>query len=84
MKTVLDLPEDLLERARHHAASANTTLEAMAEEGLRRLLDRTTPTPSNARITPVITHGQGLAPHLPSNFVANLRDFAYDDESHNP
>ncbi len=40
MKTTIDLPDDLLERAKAMAVSEQTTLKSLIEEGLRWVLSR--------------------------------------------
>jgi hypothetical protein len=40
MKTTIDLPDGLLERAKSMAAKHNTTLKSLIEEGLRWVLSR--------------------------------------------
>ncbi len=40
MKTTLDLPDALLDRARQVARSTGRPLRALVEEGLRRVLDQ--------------------------------------------
>ena len=39
MKTTVDLPDALLERAKRHARKTGRPLRAVIEEGMRRVLD---------------------------------------------
>lgn len=39
MKTTLELPDALLERAKRHARKTGRPLRALIEEGMRRVLD---------------------------------------------
>jgi hypothetical protein len=39
MKTTVELPDALLERAKRHARKAGRPLRALIEEGMRRVLD---------------------------------------------
>jgi len=66
MKTTVDLPDDLLIRAKKHAAETRTSLRVLIERGLRRELSARTRSP--ARRTPrkirwVVAPG-GLPPGL--------------------
>ncbi len=79
MKTTIDLPDDLLERARHVARQEGTTLRAVFEEGLhlalrtRQLRRRGEP----FRIRPFA--GNGLTPEFESAGWASIRDEIYRD-----
>ncbi len=46
MKTTLDIPDALLERAKRHARRTRRPLRAIFEEGLRRVLSQRSPTPA--------------------------------------
>ncbi len=48
MKTTLDIHDELLMRAKHHAKNTGRPLRAVVEEGLRNVLSRTTPERSYA------------------------------------
>jgi hypothetical protein len=79
MKTTIDLPDELLERARHLARQEGTTLRAVFEEGLhlalrtRQLRRRGEP----FRIRPFA--GDGLTPEFESAVWARIRDEIYRD-----
>lgn len=45
MKTTLEIPDALFERAKRHAKKTGQPLRAVVEEGLRRVLEATTPAP---------------------------------------
>jgi predicted transcriptional regulator len=62
MKTTIDIADDLLRRAKQLAERENSTLKALAEEGLRYVLrDRAHQAPAKPiRIRAV--KGRGLAP----------------------
>ena len=45
MKTTLDIHDELLSRAKHHAKATGRPLRAVVEDGLRRVLSEPEPTP---------------------------------------
>jgi len=59
MKTTIDIADDLLRRAKEAAARRKTTLRALMEEGLRRVLDRDQ-VGATRRITIRSVDGNGL------------------------
>jgi uncharacterized protein (DUF1778 family) len=50
MKTILDIDDELLARARRHAANTGQSLEDVIEDGLRRVLSSVPRSPSRERI----------------------------------
>ena len=42
MKTIIDIPDELLARAKRHAAETGRPLRAVVEEGLRQVLSTST------------------------------------------
>ncbi len=58
MRTTINLPDDLLIRARQRAAASNRTLTAVIEEALRLALDRTSQTPAGGEVR-LVTYGTG-------------------------
>ncbi|HVZ47268.1 MAG TPA: hypothetical protein VG916_00665 [Gemmatimonadaceae bacterium] len=76
MKTTLDLPDALLERAKRHAQRLGRPLRAVVEEGLRRVLQ------DDARHEPYrlpdrATGRAGVANPLESLSWQDLRDEIY-------
>ena len=66
MKTTVDLPDDLLIRAKKHAAETRTTLRVLIERGLRNEIAARKRSPSRAlprKIRWVVAPG-GLPPGL--------------------
>ena len=60
MKTTIDIADDLLARAQALARRRKTTLRALTEEGLRRVLANDQPG-SRKKLSPLVTFGgQGL------------------------
>ena len=66
MKTTIELPDDLLVRAKKRAAELRRTLRDLIERGLRAELDRSAARPrKRAKIRFVVSDG-GLGPELES------------------
>ena len=77
MKTTIELPDELLERARHLARQEGTTLRAVLEEGLHLALRARQRKTRRApfRIEPF--EGDGLTPEFKSAGWARIRDEIY-------
>jgi hypothetical protein len=74
MKTTVDIQMD---EARKIASQENTTVKAMVEEGLRKVLaQRKKEKPFQLR--KVTFKGGGLQPHLSEGSWNEIRDLAYD------
>lgn len=56
MKTTLDLPDELVARARVQAAQEGVTLDALIERGLRLLLTADRPAPSPPPRSRLVSH----------------------------
>lgn len=79
MKTTIELPDELLDRARHLARQEGTTLRAVLEEGLHRALRARQPGRRSEpfRIQPF--DGDGLTPEFESAGWARIRDEIHRD-----
>jgi hypothetical protein len=78
MKTTLDIPDPLLREARKVAERERTTLRALVEQGLRRVLaDRQRR--RGFRLRKASFKGQGLHPDMKSAGWERLRALAYED-----
>ena len=76
MKTTLDISVPLLREARKIAARHRTTLRALVEQGLRKIIaERKAVRPF--RLRKVAFRGQGLVPELPDADWDKIRDLAY-------
>ena len=77
MKTTLDISDPLLREARKHAAREKTTLRAIVERGLRRVVaeeqDRT-----QFRLRKASFKGRGLKPDMAEAGWDKIRDLAYE------
>jgi hypothetical protein len=77
MKTTLDLPDPLLREARKIAVREHTTLRALVEQGLRKIIsERKAARPF--RLRKVTFKGQGLVPELRGADWDKIRDLAYE------
>jgi hypothetical protein len=78
MKTTLDIPDPLLREARKVAERERTTLRALVEQGLRRVLaDRQQR--RGFRLRKASFKGQGLHPDMKNAGWERLRELAYED-----
>jgi hypothetical protein len=77
MKTTLDIPDPLLREARKVAARERTTLRALVEQGLRRVIAEKNRKPA-FRLRKASFKGRGLRPELADAGWDRLRDRAYE------
>jgi len=77
MKTTLDISDPLLREARKIATRDRTTLRALVEQGLRKIIaERKAGRPFKLRI--VTFKGEGLVPELRDADWEKIRDLAYE------
>jgi len=77
MKTTVELSDSLLEEARKLAAKEGTTVRALVEEGLRRVVaQRKRAAPF--RLRKASFKGHGLQPTLAGASWDRIRDTAYE------
>lgn len=77
IKTTIQIPDNLFEEARKLAQRERTTLKALVEQGLRRMIAERKR--RNAfRLRKVTFKGQGLQPHLAGASWENLRERSYE------
>lgn len=77
MKTTVDIADPILREARKLASREGTTLRALVEEGLRRILaekKRTSP----FRLRLVTFRGRGLRPELRDASWDEIRELSYE------
>jgi len=77
MKTTLDISDPLLREARKVAARERTTLRALVEQGLRRLIAEKQRRPK-FRLRKASFKGRGLRPELRDAGWDRLRELAYE------
>lgn len=77
MKTTVEISDPLLDEAKAVAAREDTTVRALIEEGLRRVLaDRNKR--KSFKVRRVTFGGQGLAPGLGEGSWEQIRDLIYE------
>jgi len=77
MKTTVQIPDSLFKEARRLAQRERTTLKALVEEGLRRLIaehNRRT----EFRLRKATFRGKGLQPHLAGASWEQIREVSYE------
>ncbi len=77
MKTTVQIPDSLLAEARRLAVKEGTTVRALMEEGLRRLLEGRGPT-HPFRLRRASFRGTGLSPHVRQGSWERIRDLIYE------
>lgn len=78
MKTTVEISDSLLAEAHHLATRDGTSVRALIEEGLRRVVEeRQTRAPF--RLRRVTFQGRGLHPDLAGASWDSIRDLTYDD-----
>ena len=78
MKTTVEIPDSLLEQARRQAASEGSTVRALVEEGLRRVLEDRLKNAGGFRLRKVTFGGDGLQSDLVDASWETMRDLIYD------
>ncbi len=77
MKTTVDIADGLLGQARKQAERDETTLKALLEEGLRRVLEERRGTPA-FRLPRASFKGRGLQPEVREGSWERVRELAYE------
>jgi len=78
MKTTVEIPDSLLKEARKLASTEGTTMKALLEEGLRRILDDRKRNGA-FRLRKVTFKGDGLQHHIAGSSWERIRDIIYED-----
>ena len=76
MKTTVHIADTLLEEARKIAAQEQTTVKAMIEEGLRRIIDDRK-RKKTFRLRKVTFKGNGLQPDIAGASWEEIREISY-------
>lgn len=79
MKTTLDISDPLLREARKLAARERTTLRALVEQGLRRVVAEKRRRAPAFRLRKASFKGRGLRPEIKDAGWDRLRELAYQD-----
>jgi hypothetical protein len=77
MKTTLDIADPLLREARKIAARERTTLRALVEQGLRRIIAEKSRRPA-FRLRDASFGGRGLNPEFADAGWDRIRDLMYE------
>ena len=77
MKTTVEIADPLFAEARALAASEDTTLRALIEEGLRRLLEERRAR-SDFVLRRATFRGRGLRPEIREGSWERIRDLIYE------
>ena len=77
MKTTIQIPDSLFEEARKLAHQEWTTLKALVEQGLRRIVSERKRR-SRFRLRKVTFNGQGLQPRLAGSSWEQIRELSYE------
>jgi succinylarginine dihydrolase len=77
MKTTLEIADSLLKEARKIAAREGTTLRALVERGLRRVVAENNKPPKKFKLRKVGFKGEGLAPEFKDATWAEILEAAY-------
>jgi hypothetical protein len=80
MKTTVQIPDGLLAEARKLAERDGTTLEALVEEGLRRVINERSQG-TRYRLRKAHFKGNGLQAHLSEASWEHLRELGYEGRS---
>jgi len=77
MKTTVQIPDSLFEEARKVAHRDRTTLKALVEEGLRRIISERKRR-NTFRLRKATFKGKGLQPHLAGASWDKIRELSYE------
>ena len=77
MKTTVEIPDALLAEARQLAASQHTTVRALIEQGLHRILAERNGRAAH-RLRQASFAGEGLQRHVREGAWERLRELAYE------
>ncbi len=77
MKTTIHIPDSLFEEARQLAHRERTTLKALVEQGLRRIVSERKRR-SGFRLRKATFKGQGLQPQVAGASWERIRDLSYE------
>jgi len=76
MKTTVEIPDSLLQQAKRLASHEQTTVRALVEEGLRRLMAERG-AGKTFKLRKVSFRGKGLQPQMAGAAWHEIRDAAY-------
>ena len=77
MKTTVQIPDSLFKEARNVARQKHTTMKALIETGLRRVISEHSQR-ERFKLRKATFKGKGLQPHLAGVSWDQLRDISYE------
>lgn len=77
MKTTIHIPDSLFKEARQVAQEEQTTLKALVEMGLRKVISERKQS-QNYKFRRATFKGRGLQPHIAGASWDKLRDISYE------
>ena len=77
MKTTIQIPDSLFAETRKLAQREQTTLKALVEEGLRRVISERRQR-GRFRLRKATFRGRGLQPHLAAASWEQIRELSYE------
>lgn len=77
MKTTVEIPDALLEEARRLASREGTTVRALVEEGLRRIVSERRQS-RGFKLRKATFKGEGLQPGVAGATWERIREMAYE------
>lgn len=78
MKTTFDLPEPLLLKAKAVAAKNNTTVRALVEAGLRKVVEGQNTPQQPFKLRAAAVNGSGLQPSVTGLNMTQLIELSYE------
>jgi hypothetical protein len=78
MKTTIDISTPLLQAAKELAAREHTTLRALVEEGLRKVVEERERSDAAFELRDASVGGNGIRPGIDEGDWATLRSLAYE------
>jgi len=79
MKTTVDIPDDLMRKAKAVAARQKITLRALIEEGLRKVLREQEGEREAFKLRRATFRGEGLLPHADEDTWERIRSLIYEE-----
>ena len=77
MKTTIQIPDSLFEEVRKLAQREQTTMKAIVEDGLRRIVSERQRR-TRFRLRKATFKGKGLQPHLAGSSWEQIRELGYE------
>jgi hypothetical protein len=78
MKTTVEIPDSILDEARKVAAREGSTVRALVEEGLRKVIAERRQRAGTFRLRKATFRGSGLQPGVAGATWERIRELAYE------